>query len=147
MYYDLIRLTYRVLSILPHWYAAYIAESRGAKFDNVNPRHGHVALQNKLTKEDFGLYQRAEGAQQNGFENLPLFAAALIAGHWAKLPTETINNTALFYLGSRVLYTFLYLNITNLKYAGLRSVVFVSGVVACLRLFVKAGQVANSTIL
>ena len=99
-----------------------------------------------MTKQQFGRYQRAESAQQNGFENLPLFAAAVIAANYAKLPTETINNSVAFYLGSRVIYNLLYINIENLRAAGLRSIVYVSGIVALMRLFVKAGQVVNASV-
>jgi uncharacterized MAPEG superfamily protein len=53
---------------------------------------------------------RAEGAQQNGFENVGLFAAAVVAGNIAKLDNTTLNYLSGGYLASRVLYNFVYIN-------------------------------------
>jgi len=89
-----------VLSILPHFYAASVA-GRGGKFDNTNPRNAAKNLESKLTKSDFGRYQRAEAAQQNGFENIALFATAVLVANQAKLPIDTVNTASFFYLASR----------------------------------------------
>lgn len=68
------------LSIVPHFFAAGLG---GKSFDNRSPRSFTSSLQsnqtlNAATKERI---IRAEGAQQNGFENLGLFAAAVVAGN------------------------------------------------------------------
>lgn len=53
---------------------------------------------------------RAEGAQQNGFENMGLFASAVVIGNVAKLDNWTLNALSGAYLASRVAYNLLYIN-------------------------------------
>jgi uncharacterized MAPEG superfamily protein len=101
-----------VLSIAPHFYAASLG---GKKFDNKQPRTYTSSLSSdqtvdKATKDKI---IRAEGAQQNGFENLGLFAAAVLAGNFAKLDHETLNWLSMGYLGSRIAYNLLYVNNTS----------------------------------
>lgn len=52
---------------------------------------------------------RAEGAQQNGFENLGLFASAVVIGNVAKLDNSTLNMLSCAYLASRVVYNLSYI--------------------------------------
>jgi len=87
------------------------------------------------------LIKRCEGAQTNGFENLGLFASAVVAGNLAGLPAQTLNTLSGTYLASRALYNFIYITNTSGAVANLRSVVFVSGVGLCWTLFIKAGNV------
>lgn len=56
---------------------------------------------------------RAEGAQQNGFENLALFAAAVVIGNVAKLDNWTLNALSYGYLASRAIYNMLYITGTS----------------------------------
>jgi uncharacterized MAPEG superfamily protein len=56
---------------------------------------------------------RAEGAQQNGFENIGLFAAAVVIGNVAKLDNWTLNALSAAYLASRVAYNALYITGTT----------------------------------
>jgi hypothetical protein len=56
---------------------------------------------------------RAEGAQQNGFENIGLFAAAVVIGNVAKLDNWTLNALSVGYLASRVAYNVLYITGTT----------------------------------
>lgn len=56
---------------------------------------------------------RAEGAQQNGFENIGLFAAAVVIGNVAKLDNWTLNSLSFGYLASRVLYNVIYIGGTT----------------------------------
>jgi uncharacterized MAPEG superfamily protein len=68
-----------LLSILPHFYA--ISLSKG-KFTNTSPRGYLAEIQKKEKKTPTDeQYIRAEACQQNGFENLPFFAAAIVAGN------------------------------------------------------------------
>lgn len=74
-------------------------------FDNASPRSfidrvRRLEKQTPTTKR----YLRAEAAQQNGHENLPLFAAALIVANYAGLSKSELNWTAGAYLASRVVY-------------------------------------------
>jgi uncharacterized MAPEG superfamily protein len=94
----------------PHVYATTLG---GAKFDNTCPRTYTTSLSadqsvDKATKDRI---VRAEGAQQNGFENLGLFASAVVAGNIAGLDNGALNWLSGGYLLSRVVYNMVY--ITN----------------------------------
>lgn len=96
-----------------------------------------------MSSAQFGQYQRAEAAQQNGFENLGLYAAAIVAANAAHLPASTVNNASAIYLASRVVYNLLYINTENLAISNLRSVTFLVGIATCMTLFVKSGNALN----
>lgn len=56
---------------------------------------------------------RAESAQQNGFENVGLFAAAVVAGNIAKLDNSTLNILSGGYILSRIAYNYIYITNTS----------------------------------
>jgi uncharacterized MAPEG superfamily protein len=85
-------------------------------------------------------FTRIKGAQQNGFENLGFFAAAVVAGNLAGLSSSTLNGLSAGYVVSRVVYTAVYMNNTNPKFSDLRSLLWLIGVGQCITLFVKAGK-------
>lgn len=68
------------LSLAPHLYAASLG---GKAFDNRIPRAYASSLKDNQTLDATTKRRiaRAEGAQQNGFENVGLFAAAVVAGN------------------------------------------------------------------
>lgn len=99
-----------------------------------------------MSAAQFGQYQRAEAAQQNGFENLGLFAAAIVAGNIAKLPASTLNTSAIVYLVGRIVYNLLYINTESLKLSNARTVVFLSGIGTIMTLFVKSGNALNALL-
>lgn len=96
-----------------------------------------------MSASQFGRYQRAEAAQQNGFDNLPFFAAAVLAGQVARLPSSTLNTASFFYLATRVVYNLLYINTEQLSASNARSVVYLAGIFTCFTLFVKSGNALN----
>lgn len=51
---------------------------------------------------------RAKAAEANGFENLPVFAGAVLAANVAGVPVETLNALSAAYLASRVIYNIIY---------------------------------------
>ncbi|KAF1363320.1 hypothetical protein EJ07DRAFT_163193 [Lizonia empirigonia] len=132
-----------VLSIAPHFYAASLG-----KFDNKNPRtytrdtEGDQTI-DKATKATI---IRAEGAQQNGFENLGLFAAAVVIGNVAKLDNSTLNTLSAAYLASRVAYNGLYIAGTTDMMSNLRSVSFLTGVGIIWTFFIKSGNVLRNQL-
>jgi uncharacterized MAPEG superfamily protein len=69
-----------VLSMIPHFYAAALSKGQ---FKNSTPR-GYLAEvhQKKQKTPTDEKYIRAEAAQQNGHENLPFMAAAILAGNY-----------------------------------------------------------------
>lgn len=87
-----------------------------------------------------GKYLRAEAAQQNGFEVLPYFAAAIVAGNAAKLPATLLNNSAVLFLASRVVYNVLYISTTSKPVSNLRSIVYLVGISVIFNLFIQAGK-------
>ena len=80
---------YYVFSVLPHLYAGSILASAGYKVNNANPKASlsPSAVQGKVPDEVFQKYQRAENAQSNNMEQLPLFASAVLASLLAEKVT------------------------------------------------------------
>lgn len=139
-----------LLSILPHTYAIILYSiSAHKRFDNCHPRSLISKLEgdqtiDKRTKERI---IRAEGAQQNGFENLAFYAAAVTAGNAAGLAPQTMNMLSGVYLASRALYNLVYINGDTAALAGLRTTVYTGGVGLICAIFVMAGNVMNKKLL
>lgn len=118
------------------------------KFDNKNPRtytretEGDQSI-DKATKAKI---VRAEGAQQNGFENLGLFAAAVVIGNVAKLDNSTLNTLAFGYLASRVAFNGLYIYGTTDMLSNVRSMSFLVGVGIIWTFFIKSGNVLKNQL-
>jgi len=74
---------------------------RNGGYDNNNPR----AWAGQLT----GWQQRANAAQANGFEALPLFIAGVILAQQAQADQGLIDQLALAFIAIRVLYVIIYL--------------------------------------
>ncbi len=107
-------------------YAATIYSKRGDA-DNHAPR----LYAETLT----GARQRADWAQQNGFEAFPAFAAAVIIAGMAGVAHPIMNWLAGIFVLLRVFYTFAYIT----DRAALRSILFTTGAACVLGLFVAAG--------
>ncbi len=79
-----------------------ISKSTTPGYNNRRPRDFYVGLE--------GLSARANWAQQNCFEALPIFAAAVIITHQVGVASQaTIDMLALAFIGLRVLYGIFYL--------------------------------------
>lgn len=148
-----------VLSISAHFYAVSLTKGR---FTNASPRDYLASISRKQNKSAIDhKYIRAEAAQQNGFENLGLYAAAIVAAHIAKLPAGHVNSLALGYVLSRLAYNVLYIFVTSEKLgelevckserrrevmmlthrsrtASLRSVSFLAGIGIIFKLFISS---------
>lgn len=135
-----------VLSIIPHTYAVLLHDkSSPKKFDNTNPRTLVPSL-DKNQALDTTTKQtiiRAEAAQQNGFENIGLFAAAVVAANVAKVDSWWINVLSGGYLVSRAAYNLLYINGTG----GPRTAVFLSGIAMIFTLFIKSGNAVRNSVI
>jgi uncharacterized MAPEG superfamily protein len=72
---------YYIFSVTPHAYAVAILKSSGYKVDNTNPKASLAPanVKGKVPDAVFTRYQRAENAQNNNLEQLPLFAVAVLA--------------------------------------------------------------------
>ena len=93
------------------------------RYSNRQPREWANDLQ--------GWRRRANAAQQNGFEALPLFIAGVLLAQQAHADQGRIDMLAMGFIAIRVAYVACYL--ANL--ATLRTVVWVAGVLACVALF------------
>lgn len=82
---------------------------------------------------------RAEGAQQNGFENICIFAAGVVAGNAAGLGAGCLIALSAAYIASTVVYHLIYVNSTTPAAANMRSIVFVSSSALIITMFVSVG--------
>jgi uncharacterized MAPEG superfamily protein len=86
------------------------------------------------------MISRAEAAQMNNFENLGLFASAIVAGNLAGLSSQTMNLLSGGYLASRIAYNFIYINNNTQAAANTRSAVYMAGIGMIFTMFIKAGN-------
>lgn len=95
-------------------------------FDNNNPRDW-------LARQE-GAKRRAHAAHLNSFEAFPFFAAAVIIATIAKAPANWVDALAVLFIAARTAYIWCYVR----DQAGMRSIVWMIGLVACVALFVVA---------
>jgi uncharacterized MAPEG superfamily protein len=110
--------------LLPY-VSTLIAKSKPG-FDNANPR--------AWLQQQVGFRQRANGAQQNSFESLPLFAAAVIIAQFLHAPAHIVDGLALGFIAARVLYVICYIA----DFPALRSLCWFAGIACCVALFIVA---------
>ena len=103
--------------------AAGIAKKGFEGYDNAMPRQW-------LSKQT-GFRARANAAQANLFESLPLFFAAVIIAHIANAPQARIDLLALGFVVARIAYLICYL--ANSPTA--RSIVWLLGLICVVTLF------------
>ncbi|KAF9739465.1 hypothetical protein PMIN06_001070 [Paraphaeosphaeria minitans] len=84
---------YYIFSVTPHIYAVQMLKSAGYKIDNANPRASLAPanVKGKVPDAVFSAYQRTESAQTNNLEQLPLFAAAVLASILAERVSPSIR--------------------------------------------------------
>ncbi len=96
------------------------------RYDNNNPREWAKGLT--------GWQQRANAAQNNGFEALPLFVAAVLLAQQAHADQARIDTLALVFIALRLMYIAAYL----MNLGALRTLFWSGGVAACVALFAMA---------
>ena len=97
---------------------------RDGGFDNNRPREWLATLD--------GWQARANAAQANSWEALPIFIAGLFVAHQHQAAQATGDALALGFIAARLAFVGLYLA----DRASLRSLLWVAGLVACIALFV-----------
>ncbi len=117
--------TLLAVGILPYLCTG-AAKYGGPGYDNSTPRPS----MDRLT----GWRARADWAQRNHFEALPLFSAAVLTAHWVHARQDWVNLLAGAFLATRVLYTVAYLA----DWPSVRSAVWAVGF-ACVVLLFCAG--------
>lgn len=103
---------------------AGISKAGPVRYDNRNPRAWVAQLG--------GYRARAHAAQQNSWEALAVYVAALVAAVVAGVPDGTVATVAGIFLAARIAYLAAYLA----DLATLRSLVWIAGFVACVWLIV-----------
>ena len=96
---------------------------RDGGFDNHSPREWLARQQ--------GWQARANAAQANSWEALPIFLAGLFIAHQHQAAQATVDALALGFIAARLAYIGLYLA----DRASLRSLVWAAGLAACAALF------------
>ena len=109
---------------------AGLAKSRGfgkrrrdGGYDNHDPRAWMAGLQ--------GWQARANAAQANSFEALPLFIAGVLAAQHMQAPQDRIDLLAAAFIGVRLVYIAVYLA----DMATLRSLIWALGLACSIGLF------------
>lgn len=103
-----------IACLLPYVFAVIAKKAGGFKAqDNQEPR----AFLAKTT----GLAARANAVQQNSYETLPLFVAAILLAEYMVVPQIVIMTFGIAYIVFRVLYGICYL----INWATLRSIFWV----------------------
>jgi uncharacterized MAPEG superfamily protein len=78
----------------------------------------------------------------NGLDNIGLFAAAVVAGNAAHLPTQLLNTLSVAYVVSRVIFSVAYVqNMPKTRVAA-----FFGGLGCCFGLLLKAGKAFNGGV-
>jgi len=144
---------YYILSVLPHSYAISIAtQGKPLTWDNRNPRSSSLKAQLKetLDADTYAYYERAEACHANGMENLPLFASAVILGNMAGLKRDGIHGLTGFaglFLAIRIAYTAVYLGTKTNGPTMVRSTLWATGSVLCVRVMLEAARALGKTKL
>ncbi|EOD45996.1 Membrane-associated eicosanoid glutathione metabolism protein [Neofusicoccum parvum] len=76
---------------VPHAYAVNLVKrANNNRFDNANSKGSafQASLKTAVPAATLARYERAEAAHRNGMENLPFFAAAVLAAKWAGVEEE-----------------------------------------------------------
>jgi Predicted membrane protein len=115
-----------IVILLPYVWAYFAKKSQvlSGVFDNRSPRDSLASLK--------GPEQRANWAQQNAYESLPGFIAAVIIAHLTGAPQIWIDVLAICHTLARIAFGVCY--IANLATA--RSIVWSLGLLSVIGLFV-----------
>ena len=116
-----------IACLLPYVFTVIAKKTAGFKGrDNHNPRD--------FLAKTTGLAARANAAQQNSFESLPLFIAAILMAEYMVVPQTVIMTFGIAYIVLRIVYGICYLA----NWATLRSIVWILSLLCpiCLLLLV-----------
>ena len=102
-----------IACLLPYVFAVIAKMAGGFRAqDNQNPR--------EFLSKTKGLAARAHAVQQNSFEGLPLFIAAILIAEYMVLPQSIVVTFGIAYVVLRIIYGLCYLA----NWATLRSIVW-----------------------
>ncbi len=118
-----------LFAIMLPWLMALIKKTPSSlhgKYNNRAPRAGEQDLQ--------GVSQRVLWAEQNSYEILPGYIAAIIVSYLVGAEQYCIDIFALIFIGSRILYCLCYIK----DWPSLRSAVWVVGLLCIIAIFVMS---------
>jgi uncharacterized MAPEG superfamily protein len=115
-----------LIAALMPFILAGISKAGDKTFNNKRPRDWYESVT--------GYRKRAWWAQQNSFEALPFFAAAVIIAHVAGANQATVDFIAIGFIAARVAYATCYLADLHL----VRSLAWLVGIGCCIALFIVA---------
>lgn len=111
--------------LLPYIFTIIAKKTAGFRAkDNQNPR--------EFLAKSTGLASRAHAVQQNSFESLPLFIAAVLMAEYLVIPQSLVMTFGIAYLFFRVVYGICYLA----NWATLRSIVWLLSMLCPITLLV-----------
>lgn len=114
-----------IACLLPYVFAMIAKKTAGFKAkDNQHPRD--------FLAKTTGLAARANAAQQNSFESLPLFIAAILMAEYMVISQNVIMTFGMAYIVLRILYGICYLA----NWATLRSIVWLLSLLCPILLLV-----------
>ena len=91
-----------IAALLPYVWVT-VAKAAGDKYDNRDPRGW-------LARQDNARVNRANGAQLNGFETFPAFAAAVLMAQFAGVDHAMITWLAIGFVAFRILHGVFYVS-------------------------------------
>ncbi|CAG8621996.1 9476_t:CDS:2, partial [Funneliformis mosseae] len=110
-----------IVAYYPHFVKGYLVSKQTGKWNNISPRDNVNKAEKQMTQDVWRRAKRCESAHQNGLENFPIFAAAVIVANMTGVPVSTVNFLSTSYVITRVIYNFIYMNNESASVAGLRT--------------------------
>lgn len=114
------------LPIVCAWISGYFRHKQFGAVDNKMPRLQVAKLE--------GAGHRAVAAQQNSWEALAMFSAALLAVHMSGIALESVATLCVIFVAARIIYIACYLADLDI----VRSLSFLVSFGTCICLFYKA---------
>lgn len=120
--------------------------------NNISPRydlnvHADKYIKDgKMTQKQLDALRRMQSAHENSMEHFPVFAAAVLSAIVGGVDAQTLNFWGLGYTVVRAAYCYVYRCNETRELAGVRSVLWWCGNVACMRLLWLAGKSLNKAI-
>ncbi|KAI0692898.1 hypothetical protein BC835DRAFT_1276918 [Cytidiella melzeri] len=129
-------------SIPAVWATAFYPVTIKVGISCVQPRQNleRAKATSNVDKATCDAIARYEGAHLNGMENLPLWFAAILAGHFAGLSHRTMNIVSAAYISTRLLYNYVYINQTTAAQSNIRSALYFAGLAMPMTLLFKAAN-------
>ena len=127
-------IVYLILAacLMPYVFAIIAKQAGGFKAkDNQNPR--------EFLAKKTGLAARANAAQQNSFESLPLFIAAVLLAEYMVVPQSVVMTFGIAYLVFRVCFGLCYL----VNWATLRSIFWLLSLLCSVTLLIMVIRISG----